>query len=427
MLLLVLHIAIVFWILSRSNFLKLEGVSNLWMALLLILKVVGGYCVGRFYLATYQGGDIQGYLSDANQFFVLFGESPADFFRLIFGLEVEYDSLKDFYSSLTTWFDSGYSNHYNDARSVVRFHALVRLFSDGNEWIHLLWSNVLCIAGMVALIQFVNAQNFQSFAFNRWALLFLFLPNVFIWSSSILKEPLLIFAMGMSLKYFQRWNFNRNISNAVAMLFFVFCFFLVKSFWLLVLLPGLLIWFVMPIMKRASLTVTLSYCAILLLVLLVGEFLLPLNLPDLIFGQQRNMWRYVVYMHSGSIIHPVSFAPNPLSFISHLPEAFSYGMFQPWPNQLTKWYYFPLTLENFVFPVLLVAVLYKIRIHKTNLRPAQLIALYAGIAIVIISAFTTPVIGSLIRYRMPGLLLMVLAVSSYLFSLIGKSSNNASN
>jgi hypothetical protein len=250
---------------------------------------------------------------------------------------------------------------------------------------------------------------------------------VFIWSSAILKEPLLIFAMGMTLKYFQRWNFNRNIPNAAAMLFFVLCFFLVKSFWLLVLLPGLLIWFIMPTMKRAALTVTLAYCTILLLVLLVGEFFLPLNLPDLIFGQQRNMWRYVVFMHSGSIIHPLPFAPNPLSFISHIPEAFSYGMFQPWPDQLTKWYYFPLTLENFVFPVLVAAVMYKVRIHKANVQAPQLIAFYAGIAIVIISAFTTPVIGTLIRYRMPGLLLMVLAVLAYLFSLIGKPSNNASN
>lgn len=427
MLLLILHILIAYWILARSKFLKLEGVSNLWMSLVLILKVVGGYLVGSYYLATYQGGDIQGYLSDANQFYVLFLENPTNFFKLILGVEVEGEAMQVFYSHLTTWFNSGYTNHYNDARSVVRFHALIRLFSDGNEWIHLLWSNVLCVAGMVALIRFITFQNIQSLVFNRWALLILFLPNVFIWSSAILKEPLLIFALGMTLKYFQQWNENRNLSNAFCLMFFILCFFLVKSFWLLALLPGMLIWFFIPNIKKTFIIFSLSYSIALLFVLVIGEFILPLNLPDLIFGQQRNMWRFVVFMNSGSIIPPIAFAPNPLSFVSHLPEAFCYGMFQPWPWQLSKWYFFPLTLENFVFPTLVAIVIYKSRIQKSLIRPALMLAFLAGITIIIISAFTTPVIGSLIRYRMPGLLLMVLTVTAYLFSLKAKSSNNPAN
>jgi hypothetical protein len=427
MLLLVLHIVIVYWILARSKFLKLEGVSNGWMGLVLILKVTGGYLVGRYYLETYQGGDIQGYLSDANQFYLLFLDNPTAFFKLIVGVEVESETIQHFYSNLTSWFNSGYSDQYNDARSVIRFHALIRLFSDGNEWIHLLWSNVLCIAGMVAMIQFITFKNIQSLVFNRWALLILFLPNVFIWSSAILKEPLLIFAMGMTLKYFQQWNYNRSLSNTIRLSFFVLCFLLVKSFWLLALLPGLLIWFLIPNMKKAFITVLLSYSVVLLVVLVAGEFILPLNLPDLIFGQQRNMWRYVVYMHSGSIIQPIAFAPIPLSFVSHLPEAFCYGMFQPWPWQLAQWYYFPLTLENFVFPLMVAIIIYKIKSQSTPVRPALMLALMAGITIVVISAFTTPVIGSLIRYRMPGLLLMVLAVTAYLFSLKTKSSNNPAN
>ncbi|MBK7964903.1 MAG: hypothetical protein IPK10_06215 [Bacteroidetes bacterium] len=152
-----------------------------------------------------------------------------------------------------------------------------------------------------------------------------------------------------------------------------------------------------------------------------------MNLPDLIFGQQRNMWRFVVYMHSGSIIQPISFAPNPISFVSHLPEAFCYGMFQPWPWQLSKWFYFPLGLENFVLPVLIAILVYKINSQTLPIRPALMLALLAGITIVVISAFTTPVIGSLIRYRMPGLLLMVLAVMAYLFSMRGNSLNKPTN
>jgi hypothetical protein len=211
MLLLILHIVIVYWILANSKFLKLDGVTSAWMALVIILKVVSGYFVGRYYLATYQGGDIQGYLLDANQFFLLFQEHPMDFFKLIVGIEVKSETIQEFYTHLTSWFSSGYSTQYNEARSVIRFHALIRLFSEGNEWIHLLWSNVLCVAGMIAIIQFISFKNIESIAFNRWALLILFLPNVFIWSSAILKEPLLIFALGMTLSSLMRAEIFRKL------------------------------------------------------------------------------------------------------------------------------------------------------------------------------------------------------------------------
>jgi hypothetical protein len=242
-----------------------------------------------------------------------------------------------------------------------------------------------------------------------------------------MKEPLLIFAMGMTLRSFQCWNDEKTFSNLLKLLIFVSCFLLVKSFWLLAFLPGMLIWALFPQMKKSLMMITLSYVVSLLIVLLVGEVMLSFNLPDLLFGQQRNMWRFAVFMHSGSLIHPLSFAPNPMSFLLHIPEAFCYGMFQPWPWQLAKWFYFPLSLENFIFPLMVSISIYKFKRNGNRVPPEIVITLIAGMVIVIISAFTTPVIGSLIRYRMPGLLLMVLSTLAFLYSRNVNSSSNPSN
>ncbi|MBK9637963.1 MAG: hypothetical protein IPO63_09145 [Bacteroidetes bacterium] len=416
MFLLILHIILVYFIFSRTQWLRLDGISKGLVPFILLLKVIGGYFIARYYLATYKGGDMLGYLADANQFYILFTQNPVYFLKMLVGLDVPAESMREFYSHLTSWFTSGYSNQYNDARSVIRFHALIRLFSNGNDWIHLLWSNVFCLMGMIALIKFIAHQRIQSSTFYQFALLLLFIPNVFIWSSAIMKEPLLIFAMGMTLRYFQLWNDERNFINFFKFLIFVFCFLLVKSFWLLAFLPGILIWTLFPQMKKSVVMITLSYAVSLIIVLLVGEVVLSFNLPDLLFGQQRNMWRFVVYMNSGSLIHPLSFAPNPMSFLLHIPEAFCYGMFQPWPWQLAKWFYFPLSLENFIFPAMVALSIYKFKIIGNRISPEMVIALIAGMVIVIISAFTTPVIGSLIRYRMPGLLLMVLTALAFLYS-----------
>ena len=427
MFLLILHIILVYFILSRTQWLRLDGISKGLVPVILLLKVVGGYFIARYYLATYQGGDMQGYLSDANQFYILFTQNPIHFIQLIMGLDVPAEALREFYSHLTTWFTSGYTNQYNDARSVVRFHALIRLFSDGNAWIHLLWSNVFCLMGMIALIKFIAHQRILSSTFNQFALLLLFIPNVFIWSSAIMKEPLLIFAMGMTLRSFQLWNDKRNFTNFFKLIIFVICFLLVKSFWLLAFLPGMLIWAFLPQMKKSVVMVTLSYVVSLMIVLIVGEVVLSFNLPDLLFGQQRNMWRFAVYMNSGSLIHPLSFAPNPVSFLLHIPEAFCYGMFQPWPWQLAKWFYFPLTLENFIFPVIVAFSIYKFNRNGNRISPEMVISLIAGMVIVIISSFTTPVIGSLIRYRMPGLLLMVLSALAFMYSRTVNSFSDPSN
>ena len=427
MLLLILHIILVYFIFSRTPWLRLDGISKGLVPVILLLKIIGGYFIARYYLATYKGGDMLGYLADANQFYILFTQNPVYFFKMIVGLDVPSEDLREFYSHLTTWFTSGYSDQYNDARSVVRFHALIRLFSNGNAWIHLLWSNVFCLMGMIALIKFIAHQRIQSIKFNQFALLLLFIPNVFIWSSAIMKEPLLIFAMGMTLRSFQLWNDEKTFSNLLKLLIFVSCFLLVKSFWLLAFLPGMLIWALFPKMKKSLMMISLSYLVSLMIVLLVGEVMLSFNLPDLLFGQQRNMWRFAVFMHSGSLIHPLSFAPNPMSFLLHIPEAFCYGMFQPWPWQLAKWFYFPLSLENFIFPLMVSISIYKFKRNGNRVPPEIVITLIAGMVIVIISAFTTPVIGSLIRYRMPGLLLMVLSTLAFLYSRNVNSSSNPSN
>ncbi|MBL7925167.1 MAG: hypothetical protein JNL88_13275 [Bacteroidia bacterium] len=414
MLVLVLHLLILIWMFTRTRIFFAASVPRWVLPLILVLKVLGGYAIARYYLNTYQGGDIHGYLADTKAFHDLFQSSPAAFFSIVFGYYDHDPATLAFLSKLNIWFDSGYGNQYNDARTVIRFHALLSMVSANNEWVHLIWSNVLSMLGMLALLRFFYSREGRESAIPWAALFIFFLPNVFIWTSAILKEPLLVFAMGMTLRYFQLWNQQRRAGYFAIMVFFVLCFLLVKSFWLLAFLPGLLAWYLFPRMKNAVRTITLAYACLTALLLLGGLFIPAINVPELLFGQQRNMWRFAVYMHSGSLVHPVSFAPDPLSFLKHLPEAFAYGMFQPWPWQLAHWYYFPLFLENLIFPCLLIPAVLRYRKNSTPACPETVLAFIAGAVIVVVSAYTTPVIGSLIRYRMPGLVLMLLALFRYL-------------
>jgi len=314
---------------------------------------------------------------------------------------------------LIIWHDSGYGILYNDARTVVRFHALLSIFSGTNEWVHLIWSNVLSVLGMSALLRFFFSVRGSEPVIPRTALLIFFLPNVFIWSSAILKEPLLLFAMGMTLRYFQLWIYNRRPFYMYGLILFTGCFMLIKSFWLLAFLPGLLVWMLIKEVKHPVRTFVFSYSIALVLVLFAGHFYSVLDVPALLYGQQLNMWRYAVFMKAGSLVHPVSFAPAVASFLKHIPEAFSFALFQPWPWQLLKWYHFPLVVENIFFPLVFTRAMYFVGVKSERPSAEVVLAVIAGVIISVVCGFTTPVIGSLIRFRMPGLLLLILAFYSY--------------
>ncbi|MBK9401677.1 MAG: hypothetical protein IPN36_12735 [Bacteroidetes bacterium] len=406
-----LHILVLIILFYRTSFLKIKGVPGWYLPCLLLLKVAGGFFIANYYMSTYQGGDMQGYMADTVAFYNLFLENPMLFFKMMLGMENESTQL--FINNLTIWPDNGYGFLFNDARTVVRFHALLSIFSGTNEWVHLLWSNVLSIMGMNALLQFIFSSRGKKPIIPHAAFLVFFLPNVFIWSSTILKEPLLLFAMGMTLRYFQLWNNNRRPIYLVGLLLFTGCFVLIKSFWLLVFLPGFFIWMFKRDMNKPLQTMSITYFVTLVLVLVGGIFFPVLDVPALLFGQQLNMWRFAVFMHAGSLVHTVSFAPTITSFLLHIPDAFSFALFQPWPCQLAKWYHFPLFLENLIFPLIFFLALY-FAWRKREMPSAEVVlAAIAGIIILVVCGFTTPVIGSLIRFRMPGLLLLILAFYSW--------------
>lgn len=412
---LLLHILLLAILVFRLKLLQPRQTHPWLIPGIIIIKTIAGFALARFYLSNYGGGDIQGYLADVKVFNDFFRSDPVRFFRVIIGTYDDQDPvIHIFLSKLKIWFDSGYNIQYNDARTVIRLHALLSIFSGNNEWVHLIWTNVLSVAGGLALMRFFYRSS-QGGKIPTVAYLFFFLPNVFIWTSAILKEPLLLFSMGMTLRYFQLWNNRRTVTYLLPLLLFLFSFMLIKSFWLLAFIPGLLLWLINAEVKKPWIVFPTVYFIAMMMVFMAGMLNPVFDMPAILFGQQLNMWRFAVFMHSGSLIQPVSFAPTIVSFLKHIPDAFIFGLMHPWPWELAKWYYFPMFLENMVVPVLCIFCCRKFLSEKTNLTAEVMIGLCAGVIIVTVCGFTTPVIGSLVRYRMPGMLLLGLALLSGLY------------
>jgi hypothetical protein len=200
-------------------------------------------------------------------------------------------------------------------------------------------------------------------------------------------------------------------------LFSLFLFLLIKPFWLMALVPGFIGWAAFRQKQNAVLAIVASYVLVLLLAMVVGLISSDYHLPSLLFGEQRNMWRFSVFGGAGSLIEPVGFAPTWLSLFKHVPETFVLTMIQPLPASWDDWESLFLFSENILFPVLVILMLLRRDVlFRLWSSPALVLAICTGFIIVLVSGFTTPVAGTLIRYRWPGLLLLLMALSTVCFS-----------
>jgi hypothetical protein len=294
---------------------------------------------------------------------------------------------------------------------------VLSLFSNGVEGVHLLWLNVLAVGGCWMLFRFFfeiapSSEN----KVPLLALLVLFLPNVLIWSSGILKEPLMLFFMGLMLRYYQRARWWGDSADSRLFVFGVLGFFLLKIYFMSIFLPAFFLW---PFLKedtRAWKKIIGVYALLLVLVLVAGLFIPAIDLPARLFGQQLNMWRYSVYMNAGSVMQPLAFAPDPWSFLRHIPGAFLFSMLLPGVMNQENYIALPMLAESVLVLMLMAFTLgYAVK-YKLRVPIAAAVGLLTGLAIVIICGYTTVVLGTLVRYRMPGLLLLVLSMMAILWS-----------
>lgn len=200
-------------------------------------------CASIVFLQVYipdQNGEV--HASDAHAYFFegkvlnsVWDESPSDYFKLLTGIgsseELEFKYLEE---EVFHW--SHRNKAYNDNENIIRLNSLIHFYSLNNPLIHAVTFSFLSLIGFILLALFIEMFSGIS---NRLILLTLvLLPSTLFWTSSILKEPMVIFGIGCSLALFLKLkNYVRYplfIIGIATMLLF-------KPYILLFLTPGIII------------------------------------------------------------------------------------------------------------------------------------------------------------------------------------------
>jgi len=277
----------------KIRFFQTEFLSKKLIAFAFILKILAGTALWFVYTHMYSDrltADIFKYFDDGKVIYDRLFENPADYFKIVFGIADA--SIFPAFEDLRHWSREFNQGLYNENRTLIRFNALVDLFSFGNYHVHTVFMCFLSTIGLMGIF-----KTFSVFLSNKtkelYAVVFL-LPSVVFWGSGVLKEGLILFALGMCIYHYYKFIHGRmSIIQIIAVLLFLFLLSITKLYIFLIIVPALIAhaW----ISKTNNSFPEIKYMTVLVLYFSAGLLMPKYDFPFMLMEKQRQ----AVYMAQG--------------------------------------------------------------------------------------------------------------------------------
>ena len=429
------------------------------MSIAFLLKVLAGYCFLYIYTEYYGDGALS---ADANQFMNeskilnnVFYDSPINYFKFLFGINDTNELIHQYLQNTAHW-DMGAQAIINDNRNILRIHSLIHFFSFNYVSIHIFIMCFISLVGIKNIYIAIKRHSILNPKIIFWILILI--PSVIFWSSSILKEPLMLFSLSLLIRGLLSGDKRLKrillvITGGILLIGF-------KPYVLIALLPAILFYYLYHKITRFKI---ISSLTIIFLIATVSIFLFPEKKEASLQLISRKQYDFVniskgglhvstdscfyffkpeqyssllissdsvqviktlqakIYEH-GSISRPIPITLNkgeekwPIYFMENKsggyiettlinnsfkqllinsPEAISNSLIRPYPNDPGGWLKFPAMVEVWlVFGFLFYAIIKRRKINSVEL----------SIFIIVLSliiGWVTPVLGAIVRYRIP--------------------------
>jgi hypothetical protein len=390
-------------------FQNLKGLSAPFIVIFFGLKVLSGsvlILVYTYYYTDPEYADVYKYFNDGRIMFTAIYSNPLDYLRLLTGIDSSAPHLHVYYDQMSFWYRPWESAGYNDNRLVIRFNALISVFSFGYIHVHNVFINFLSFSGLIALYKFfVRYADQQKLVWLAGGM-FLF-PGLLFWGSGILKEGLLIWSFGFWIYYVD--SFVKQKSGYPKLLFLL----LLYSFVLLLLKPyTLLLW--LPCMiafywgrNQSYLIINIKYVTILVLflvsALLIGFFIPAYNFLEIIAQKQNDFVESSIYFDAGSIIHTQKLSPTFLEISSGFFIGIVHTFFRPHIFEADSMVIWMAALENLlIFAMILFMIIFFDK-KKFLLYDVKWAGLWFALLLFGFVGMISVAYGGIVRYKIPAL------------------------
>lgn len=402
-----------FFLLLFKNWkaLQIEGVPSSYFQVFFGIKVTCGLILWWIYTYHYQFRDTSDafrYFDDAMVLVEMLKTNPVDFFKFLFGIGLDDPNVQKYFDQMHGWTSSYSYGLINDNPLIIRLNAIVGLFSMGSFHVH-----TVCMAFLSSIGAWFACKGlalFSAFRARLFIAILIVLPSYLFWSSSVLKEVPLLLGLGV-LIYLTCSISSRGWSAKLFLLLAlsVVSLFFVKGYVIMAFLPALLFFTLDSFIKKPF----LSFAGVVLLSFVAAgcaDVFYPSGDFYYVLGKKQVDFYNVAHAQNAGSVIEIPQVQGFLSFVQHSSEYLVNAYLRPFPNEGSGLLYFFCKAEIVVTFLLLVLAVFTSRFdEKVQVRMVLMSLLFILVLGLIIGA-TVPILGAIVRYKIPSLFLFAFAL-----------------
>ncbi len=400
----IIYFLIFSWGVYRWNFFNVQGLSRKFLLSAFITKILAGCLLTFIYTIYYEvrfEADTFRYFDDSYHLHRAAFENPKAYFRMLFGIDDGKD-LMPYLDAMNNWFPAERTTFYNDNRTVIRINAFIRWFSAGNYYVHLLVFSFLAFYGLT----FIYKAFHRYFAGKKtWlGLILFFTPSIVFWSSGILKEGPLLFIFGITLNVLNKVFNRRAYWQHYTLLVFCFLFLFHLKFYVgILLIPAATgyLWIVNTKGPHPIIKIFINFASYFGIAVWWHIYNWKWSLFTILKWKRQDFLGLAQSMNAKSLIKTGDLEDTPISFIQNFIQGLLNAIIRPFPWEIYSIALLPNVIENcLIILFILICVLFG---KRSNFQPIGYFFFMYAFALFTIVGMVTPIMGSLVRYKIPAI------------------------
>jgi len=400
-------------IISKIKLFSDDQIPKNWFITLFGIKIIFSILFTVIYTNYYtnrETADIFKYFDDSQIMFDALKTNPIDYFKMLLGIDNDNIYFETtYYNKMVHWYRVYNSNLFSDSHTIIRFNALVRIFSFGHFQVHNIFINFISLVGLTAIFKTFKPY----FIHSKKALFYsvFLIPSVLFWGSGLLKEGILLFALGLFILSFFRLikSFSYQLFGIIVIALTIIIY--TKFYIAVALIPSIIGYiFYKKIFKQKAL---LSYCLSTLCILIISISLNAGNSKldpfKILINKQADFIKLInrpeIEVNSNFSIPIIE---NQFNVIKSIPNALLNTFIRPYVWESYSPFILLNALENlFIILLFIIAILFRKK-NSINKNTFYFCITYV-VTLFTIIGITTPIFGAIARYKVPGLPFLIIA------------------
>jgi hypothetical protein len=412
---------------DKSKRLEVAGIPKRWFQILFLSKVAFGILLWWIYTyyEPYKGAsDAFLYFNDGLILGELAESNPQHFFRLLFGIGIEDPALEVYFDNMHRWWCKSTYGIANDNPTIIRINGLIALVSLGNFHVHTVF---MCFISTLAAMFLLKAvRSVVQLSVKGLFFLMLLAPSYLFWTSGVLKEAPLMLALALFLWAFFDWvkaSF-KSVKHVLLMVISGYFLFHLKGYVFLSLIPALSFWLIGSRLRFWRLAFLAVHAVFVVVAMFADRFYSAGDFLYVLSKKQTDFINVANKQAAGSQIEAIPI-DGWLDFTSNLPIYWITTFFRPFlgeGNSLLQ--HFSALETSMCLLLLFLALIFRRHQSNDEGRLTLFVLSFLLILAAIIGA-TVPVLGAVVRYKVPLLpffgLLIALIIDPGPFEKVWKS------